>query len=101
MLPVSLMLLCTTAQGDPALLGLLDLRGGYTPAEVAATLAAWGQQGRLLYLAVELIDVTVYCSAYRGVLLVLGNRWVQSGWMGWQGGRMRRRNAAATLAFVI
>lgn len=56
------------------MLELLDIRSGYSPAEVAATMAAWGPRGRALYLLVEAVDVVFYCTAYRGLLLVLSNR---------------------------
>lgn len=65
-----------TMQGDVATLELLDVRTGYAPAEVASTMAAWGPRGRTLYLLVEAIDVTLYCTAYRSLLLVLSNRQV-------------------------
>lgn len=61
-------------QGDAATLELLDVRGGYSPADVAATMAAWGPKGRTLYLLVEAIDATIYFTAYRGLFLILFNR---------------------------
>ncbi len=64
----------TPLQGDPAALQLLDVRTGYSPEEVAFTLEAWQLKGCLLYLLVEAIDVTVYCTAYRGFGIVLYNR---------------------------
>ncbi|KAL4452047.1 hypothetical protein ABPG75_007709 [Micractinium tetrahymenae] len=75
-------------QGDAATLELLDVRGGYSPADVAATMAAWGPRGRALYLLVEAVDVVVYFTAYRGLMLVLTNRlsaavarqWPALGW---------------------
>ncbi|KAL4437550.1 hypothetical protein ABPG77_003531 [Micractinium sp. CCAP 211/92] len=75
-------------QGDAATLELLDVRGGYSPADVAATMAAWRPKGRTLYLLVEAIDATIYFTAYRGLFLILFNRssaavarrWPALGW---------------------
>ena len=47
-------------QGDLSVLGILDLRNGYTPAEVTQTLTAWGPVGQRLYLLIEAIDATLY-----------------------------------------
>jgi hypothetical protein len=54
-------------------LQIFDVRNGYTPDEVFATLNTWGSQGRFLYLIIEFIDCAVYILAYRGVFLVLLN----------------------------
>jgi hypothetical protein len=45
-------------------IGPLDLRAGYTPAEAYAALAAYGEQGRLFYLIVELTLDVLYPLAY-------------------------------------
>jgi hypothetical protein len=45
-------------------IGPLDLRAGYTPAEAYAALAAYGEDGRLFYLVVELTLDIVYPLAY-------------------------------------
>lgn len=61
-------------RGAAADLQILDLRNGYQPQEVAELLGAWGPVGRRLYLAIELVDVSLYHFAYRGAFLVLCNR---------------------------
>ena len=60
--------------GDPAALLLPDLHFGYAPDEVATLLGAYGHEGRLQYLAVEALDVSLYHTSYRALFLVLLNR---------------------------
>ena len=59
---------------DAAGLTVFDRRNGYTAAEAAAVLRAWGPRGRLAYLAIEAVDTFVYLVAYRAAALVLLNR---------------------------
>lgn len=54
---------------------MLDVRDGYTVADVAAACSAWGPAGRRLYLGIEAIDASVYVAAYRGLGVVVINRW--------------------------
>eukprot|EP00457_Paulinella_chromatophora_P010037 gb/GEZN01010123.1/.p1 GENE.gb/GEZN01010123.1/~~gb/GEZN01010123.1/.p1 ORF type:complete len:273 (+),score=53.60 gb/GEZN01010123.1/:61-879(+) len=65
---------------------ILDLRHGYTSQEVIVLFLAWGRGGRLLYLAIEAIDVCFYQAGYRAATLVLCNALVNSlqaqGWSG-------------------
>eukprot|EP00291_Cryptomonas_curvata_P026796 CAMPEP_0172168040 /NCGR_PEP_ID=MMETSP1050-20130122/9911_1 /TAXON_ID=233186 /ORGANISM="Cryptomonas curvata, Strain CCAP979/52" /LENGTH=204 /DNA_ID=CAMNT_0012838907 /DNA_START=9 /DNA_END=620 /DNA_ORIENTATION=- len=64
----------SSKQDETVNLQIFDVRNGYTPEEVFATLNAWGSQGKFLYLIIEFIDCAVYTLAYRGVFLVLLNR---------------------------
>jgi hypothetical protein len=64
----------SSKQDESVNLQIFDVRNGYTPEEVFATLRAWGFQGKFLYVVIELIDCAVYILAYRGVFLVLLNR---------------------------
>lgn len=66
-------------------LQIFDLRNGYSPTEVHSTLRAWGSQGRMLYLLIELVDCTIYHFAYRGVFLVLLNQMSDQIVMRWEG----------------
>jgi hypothetical protein len=60
--------------GDPASLLFLDLHFGYSPQEAASLLQAYTHEGRLRYLAVEALDVSLYHTSYRALFLVLLNR---------------------------
>ena len=60
--------------GDPASLTFLDLHFGYSPQEAASLLQSYTHDGRLRYLAVEALDVSLYHTSYRALFLVLLNR---------------------------
>lgn len=60
-------------QGHKDLIGILDLRNGYSAEEVIETFNFWGADGIYHYLAIELIDVTIYFSAYRTLFVIVLN----------------------------
>lgn len=53
---------------------ILDLRNGYSAETVSHLFNAWGKDGIVKYLIIELIDVTLYHYGYRGLFVVLFNR---------------------------
>jgi len=55
-------------------LQLLDLRNGYNSKEAAALLATWGPKGRLAYIGIEVVDMTLYMVGYRLFGVVFLNR---------------------------
>lgn len=59
--------------GNPGDLLIFDLRNGYTTIDATNLLGHWGRTGRLLYLAIEAIDVTLYHTGYRTLFLVVLN----------------------------
>ena len=65
-------------QGNLQDLTIFDLRSGYPHETVNNVLSAWGQQGRLLYLLVQAVDIFIYHPAYRGASLVLLNQLMTS-----------------------
>jgi hypothetical protein len=56
---------------------IFDLRNGYSSTEVAATLSNWGNLGRMLYLLIEFIDITLYHTGYRTLFVILLNNLIQ------------------------
>ena len=51
----------------------LGMRRGYSAHEAASFLHDIGPSGRVFYLAMELVDLTVYLLGYRAALLILSN----------------------------
>ncbi|KAG2444108.1 hypothetical protein HYH02_009050 [Chlamydomonas schloesseri] len=64
----------STADPEDPVLVILDRRFGYTPSEVTTAMKAWGPRGRILYVAIEAVDVLIYMTAYRGLFVALFNR---------------------------
>ena len=60
--------------GDPSALLFPDLHFGYSPSEAATLLESYTHEGRMRYLAVEALDVSLYHTSYRALFLVLLNR---------------------------
>jgi hypothetical protein len=57
--------------GAPGSVGVFDTRFfGYTAVEVETTLGAWGPRGAHMYYAIEAIDFSIYCPAYRAAFVV-------------------------------
>ena len=59
--------------GSGATLQVFDVRMGYSAADAAATLRAWGPRGVSLYCLAQAVDTAVYVRAYRAAAVVACN----------------------------
>ena len=59
--------------GSDATLEVFDTRRGYSAADAAATLRAWGPRGVSLYCLAQAVDTAVYIRAYRAAAVVACN----------------------------